>query len=83
MLLLCDLNAFSDMEEAYDYLEKELSLPSWFGRNMDGLYDCLTDIGYPLTFLLPPVQEGLPAKRILPVLEDAAKENPNLSILSY
>lgn len=83
MLLLCDFNAFSTMEEAYDYLEKELSLPAWFGRNLDALYDCLTDLGHPLTFLLSPVQESIPAKRLLPVLEDAAKENPNLSIRTY
>lgn len=83
MLLLCDPNSFSSMEEAYDFFEKELSLPSWFGRNPDALYDCLTDIGYHVTLLLPPVQENAVAKKLLPLLQDAVAENPNLTIRRY
>lgn len=28
----------------HDLLAKELALPEWYGRNLDALYDCLTDI---------------------------------------
>lgn len=81
MLLLCDPNSFSTMEEAYDFFEKELSLPSWFGRNLDALYDCLTDISYPVTLLLPPAQENAVAEKLLPLLQDVEKENPRFMLI--
>lgn len=83
MLLLCDPNSFSSMEEVYDFFEKELSLPDWFGRNLDALYDCLTDISQPVTLLLPPLQENAVAEKLLPLLQEAAAENPNLTIRRY
>ena len=30
--------------ELYDCFEEELNLPIWFGRNLDALYDCLTEL---------------------------------------
>ena len=32
-------------EESHDYLIRKLDLPDYYGRNLDALYDCLTDIG--------------------------------------
>lgn len=30
---------------SHDYLKEELSFPDYYGKNLDALYDCLTDIG--------------------------------------
>lgn len=30
-------------EQLHDILQQELDLPEWYGRNLDALYDCLTD----------------------------------------
>lgn len=83
MLLLCDPSTFSTMEEVYDFFQRELSLPSWFGRNLDALYDCLTDVSQPLTLLLPPGQKTEISNKLLPLLRDAAEENPNLTLRTY
>ena len=32
-------------KESHDYLIRKLDLPDYYGRNLDALYDCLTEIG--------------------------------------
>ncbi len=32
-------------EKKHDYLKEELNFPDYYGRNLDALYDCLTEIG--------------------------------------
>ena len=36
-----------DWDALYTKLAADLALPTWFGRNLDALYDCLTDICEP------------------------------------
>jgi RNAse (barnase) inhibitor barstar len=31
-------------EEGHDYLMEALNLPDYYGKNLDALYDCLTEI---------------------------------------
>ncbi len=31
-------------KEGHDYLMKALNLPDYYGKNLDALYDCLTEI---------------------------------------
>ena len=32
------------LDSLYDQLSAELEFPEWFGRNLDALFDCLTDL---------------------------------------
>lgn len=32
-------------KEGHDYLKEVLDFPDYYGKNLDALYDCLTDIG--------------------------------------
>lgn len=34
----------TDKETLHDYIAKELNLPEYYGRNLDALYDCLTEL---------------------------------------
>ena len=69
------------MAQIHDALAQELAFPSWYGRNLDALYDCLTAIREEtrITFLhftsMPFSGAGL-----LRVLRDSENENPNLEI---
>ena len=36
--------AIRSWDELYDRLAADLAFPDWFGRNLDALYDCLTDL---------------------------------------
>ena len=79
MLVLCDFSRLQTSDAVYDYLQKELSFPAWFGRNLDALHDCLTDVSSPTRLLLTGASDPC-AKRFLPVFRDAAKQNRYLSV---
>jgi RNAse (barnase) inhibitor barstar len=32
-------------KEGHDYLKEIFNFPDYYGKNLDALYDCLTDIG--------------------------------------
>ena len=69
--------------EALDCLARAFDLPDWWGRNLDALHDCLTEIGEPTRVellnrgALEDTRFGL---GVLRVLTDAAGENPRLEL---
>lgn len=72
-----------DREKALDLLEQALRLPEWWGRNLDALHDCLTDLGRPVRLELRgrAELEDTPFGRVLlRVLRDAAAETPWLEL---
>ena len=79
MLVLCDFARLNTADAVYDYLTEELAFPDYFGRNLDALHDCLTDIGVPTRLLLTGASAPV-ARRFLPVFKDAAKQNRYLSV---
>ena len=79
MLVLCDFARLETADAIYDHLQAELAFPDYFGRNLDALHDCLTDISSPTRLLLTGASDPV-AQRFLPVLRDAAKRNRNLSV---
>ena len=79
MLVLCDFARLGTPDAIYDYLSAELDFPEYFGRNLDALHDCLTDISAPTRLVLTGASAPA-AQRFLPVLKDAAKRNRYLSV---
>ena len=72
-----------DREEALELLGQALALPEWWGRNLDALYDCLTDLGRPVrleVFRRETMVETPFGRRLLRVLRDAAEELPWLEL---
>lgn len=83
--ILLDGGAVTSRAELHDLLSRSLDLPEWYGRNLDALYDCLTDlVNETQIFLLgmDPMRDvlGPYADSLLQVLHDAAAENKNLSL---
>ena len=74
MLILCDFERLQTPDAVYDYLSEELAFPPYFGRNLDALHDCLTDVSTPTRLILTGTEAPV-AQRFLPVLRDAAKQN--------
>ena len=65
------------LDAVHDQLARELNFPHWYGRNLDALYDCLTELEQPACFtVLNPDLEPM----LLRVLTDAAGENPKLHL---
>ena len=49
-----DGTAIRGKDDFYDAVAAALSFPSWFGRNLDALHDCLCDLSW-----LPPGEHVL------------------------
>lgn len=76
----------AERAEAMEYLGGALVLPAWWGRNLDALYDCLTQQGEPVRLCLEhrAAMEGTPFGRLLlRVLADAAEENPHIELEGF
>ena len=71
--------------ELHDTLQSQLDLPEYYGRNLDALYDCLTDLHQPTQieiFEAALLKEhlGFYAHTLLILLRRAAGENLFLTV---
>ena len=58
-------------KEVHDYLMEALALPDYYGKNLDALYDCLTEMECEIELInADEVDED-----ILETFKDAANEN--------
>lgn len=71
----------ASMAEMHDILALELNFPQWYGRNLDALHDCLTDLREEtrITFLHFP-SLPFPSAGLLNVLRDSEAKNEKLEI---
>lgn len=73
-------------EALHDQLAARLDLPGYYGRNLDALYDLLTERSEP-TRLVIAHREALArhlgdyARALLETLEEADRDNPALQVL--
>ena len=58
-------------EEGHDYLMEALNLPDYYGKNLDALYDCLTEIECEIEL----INSNDVDKDIIDTFKDAAEEN--------
>lgn len=77
--------AMTDRAAAHSHLARMLRLPEHYGRNLDALYDLLLEIGTPTQIVLhdPAAAAenlGRYGEALLSTLQEAAEENPNLTI---
>lgn len=79
--VILDCSALADRETLHKTLERELGFPTWYGRNLDALHDCLTDFREPVRITLQNLDSLMNyGKKLLRVLQDAAAENENIHI---
>ena len=84
--VILDGTVICDREGLHDALKARLELPEWYGRNLDALYDCLTDMRDGVEIQLINRREldknlGAYAGRLEQVLRMAAQENKGLSVV--
>ena len=83
MQVILDCQKLSCRRSAHKYLQEVLGFPAYYGKNLDALFDCLTDLGNCTIVLRGKEQlaeSGGYGARILQVLEDAAQVNPGLTL---
>ena len=69
----------TDKEVLHDVLAEELQLPEWYGRNLDALHDCLTELTDVELVLVGWPDEGYLA-RVRRVIMDVVCENDHLKL---
>ena len=79
-----DCRELSSRAAAHDCFARVFALPAFYGRNLDALYDVLTELP-PCTLLLEHTgclydALGPYAEKLLGVFRDAARENPKQSL---
>ena len=72
--------------EAHDHLTERLGLPEYYGRNLDGLYDLLTERQGPTRIVIRQGDTllswlGVYGKALIQTLLDADRANPGLEVL--
>lgn len=85
MTVKLDGSLMTDRNELHDYLKLQLELPEYYGKNLDALYDLLTERLIPvkiefLNFNEAEISLGNYARSLADTLRDAAEDNPFLEI---
>ena len=75
-------------EVLHTYLAKKLDFPAYYGKNLDALYDCLTERNTPLRITVTYTEQlkenlGEYGETFLQVLKDAAEENEQITLSIY
>lgn len=73
-IIILDGRKMVSFDELHDYLRRVMRLPSYYGRNMDALADCLSELGGHVTVILNYSDEmkaglGVYGERVLRVFE--------------
>ena len=76
-----DCSTLETREQLHDALSEALCFPAHYGRNLDALYDCLTEISEPTRISLPGLRDaGAFARSFVAVLEAAETDNDCLIV---
>ena len=81
--VIIDCENLLQKEQAHLYLAQMLDFPDYYGRNLDALFDCLTELGE-CTITLKGEhilhQTDCYGVKVLQVFEEAAQANPRLKL---
>lgn len=69
-----------EKEAGHTYLKQKLNLPEYYGRNLDALFDCLTECSEIEIEICLREERSIFLKNVISVFEDAAEENEKISL---
>lgn len=80
-----DGRLMTDRGAAHDHLAQQLQFPAYYGRNLDALYDLLTDRSMPLEIEFSHAEDmkaqlGVYGSTLLHTLQEAESDNLNLIV---
>ena len=76
--VILDGNILADATQVHDYLKEMLEFPEYYGKNLDALHDCLTDLEDVEITITSPDEDGAIFQRMLRVFKAADRENETL-----
>lgn len=75
-----DGNILSDAALVHEYLKEQLQFPEYYGKNLDALHDCLTDLDDIEITITAPDEDGAIFQRILRIFKAWANENDSIEL---
>ena len=75
-----DGNILADIAQVHDYIKEMLDFPEYYGKNLDALFDCLTDLDNVEITITAPEEDGAIFQKVLRVFKAADRENERLKI---
>jgi RNAse (barnase) inhibitor barstar len=75
-----DGNILADAAQVHDYLKEVLNFPEYYGKNLDALYDCLTDLNETELIITAPEEDGAVFQKILRIFKAADRTNESLKL---
>ena len=81
--IILDGNILADAAKVHDYLMKMLEFPEYYGKNLDALHDCLTDLEDIEITITAPEEDGAIFQRILRVFKAAENENDSIKLILF
>ena len=83
-MITLEIDRLQERETAQQYLKEKFGFPDYYGLNLDALYDCLTQTGpVQVRFEGDPESDGSEyLQKIMQVFNDAARNNPDLEIVT-
>ena len=80
-MIILDATMLRERLPAHDYLKEALALPDHYGKNLDALYDCLTELDETeIQFVNLDAAGDSYFSRVLSVFQEAREENPRLHL---
>ena len=81
--VILDCDNILQKEQAHSYLAQMLDFPDYYGKNLDALFDCLTEMSE-CTIVLKEIdalsRTDCYGTKVLKVLEEAGQANPRLRL---
>ena len=84
--IILDAQYLIEKETAHTYLQDKLGLPEYYGKNLDALYDCLSDLVGVEIYIDTSFVDGLQKEnstyyhKMMRVFQAATRENTELKL---